>query len=74
MGYTDYRSRIDNVKQHIEWGCTGNADEFSKKIGVSRRTLFNYFETLKMDGLEIKYCRIRKTYYFVNQQDKPKKD
>ena len=65
MAYEDYRRRIENMQSHLKRERTGDASEFAHKIGVSRRTLFYYLETMRDEGIEIKFCRFRKTYYYV---------
>ncbi len=53
----------------IECGNTGTAEELAQKLCVSRRTLFNYFDVLKNQGLNIKYSRFRNTYYFIEDDE-----
>ncbi len=47
---------------------TGTSDEFALKIGLSRRMLFNFLDDLRDMGLEIAYCRKRKTYYSLSDE------
>jgi len=67
MAYEEYCRKMESLQHYIKRECTGNANEFAEKIGVSRRTLFNYLETLRIDGEEIEYCRFRKTYFFISK-------
>ena len=67
MAYEEYCRKMQSLQHYIKMECTGCSDEFADKLGVSRRTLFNYLETLRLDGIEIKFCRYRKTYYFDNK-------
>lgn len=60
--------RLENLKYHIKLENTGNAKELAKKLGISRRTLFNYLETLRIKGMPVKYDTISKTYYFVKDE------
>lgn len=53
----------------IECGNTGTAEELTQKLCVSRSTLFNYFDVLKNQGLNIKYSRFRNTYYFIEDDE-----
>ena len=59
---------MENLHHQIKRECTGDADELAEKLGVSRRTLFNYMEAMRIDGHTINYCRYRKTYYFEPQE------
>lgn len=50
---------------HIRREATGNAQGLAARIGLSRRHFFRYLEYLKDDcNLNIKYCKIRQTYYY----------
>lgn len=64
MNYADFLRKIERLKQLIESEATGSSEKLSKKLCLSRRTLFNYFELLKDEGYSVKFCKFRKTYYF----------
>ena len=66
MSYDDYRLRMEKLQNLIKKECTGNVDELSGKLGISRRTLFNDISTLRDNGFFIKYSKYRNTYYFDN--------
>lgn len=66
MSYAKYVHRIENLKYQIRRECTGNAEKFAEKLGISRRTLFRYLETLRDEGFVFKYDRYRKTYFLDN--------
>ena len=67
MAYKDYRRRIERLQEYIKRECTGDVEELSDKLGVSRRTLFYYIEILRDTGLVIKFDRYRNTYYYDNK-------
>ena len=67
MAYEDYRRRMERLQEYIRRECTGDVDELSGKLGVSRRTLFYYIEILRDTGLVIKFSRSRNTYYYGNK-------
>lgn len=46
--------------------ATGSPDEFSRKLKISKRQLFNDMDVLKLKGAEIKYNRTLGTYYYEN--------
>ena len=45
---------------------TGSLDELASLLRVSRRTINNYLEELRLMGAEIRFSRRRNTYYFGN--------
>jgi predicted DNA-binding transcriptional regulator YafY len=47
----------------LKHGTTGCADDLAEKLGVSRRTIYNYFEVLQDQGVRIGYDSYRKGYY-----------
>lgn len=70
MKHLKYFERYQRMQNLIIQERTGNASEFAKKIGLSRRMLFNYLEELRDAGLVIEYCRRRNTYYMpANNHD-----
>lgn len=64
MSYQKFLDSLEYLKILIEKENTGSTNELAFKLGVSRRTLFNYIEILKNQGFNIKFCRYRQTYYF----------
>lgn len=62
-----FMEKLEYLKYLIEKKNTGCAKELATKLGISRRTLFNYLDVIKDQGNNIKYCRYRKTYYFENK-------
>ncbi len=64
MNYTDFLNKREYLKKLIEAEKTGTANELSKKLNISRRTLFNYFHSFEVDNKVVNFCRRRKTYYF----------
>ncbi len=61
MKYLDLMERMD---QMIRFRCTGDATEFSNRLGISRRQLYYYIEELKYLGLPISYDRNGKTFFY----------
>jgi len=68
MAYDDYCRKMERLKYLIKREYTGNADELAEKLGVSRRTAFNYLETLRDEGVVIKFSKFRGTYYYGDSQ------
>lgn len=48
---------------------TGDPDEFSAKLGISRSAFFNMISELRLIGIDIRYSRKRQTYYYSNPDD-----
>lgn len=69
MKYLKYIDRYDRIKKLIHLENTGNAEDFSEKIGISRRMLFEYLADLRYNGEDILYCRKRKTFYFSPENE-----
>jgi biotin operon repressor len=61
--YKDYDKRIEILKQSILDSKTGNPDELAEKLGISRRTVFRNLEALRDKGNDIRFSKIRNTYY-----------
>ena len=60
-------SFIDTVSlfhQYVIKENTGKAEDFARKLGVSRATLYNMLSELESYGIEIEYSRFRETYYY----------
>jgi len=58
--------KLQQINQLIENGTTGTSFDFSKKLGISRSHLFNYFETLKEQGAVIKFDKKSGKYRYKN--------
>lgn len=61
-----YLDRIDRMNFLIFLRATESPDEFSRKLKISKRQLFNDMDVLKLKGAEIKYNRTLGTYYYEN--------
>jgi predicted DNA-binding transcriptional regulator YafY len=68
MKATDLLDRMIRINKLIKSECTGNPDEFSRKLGISRRQLYVDIECFKDMGVEIGYSRTRRTFYFKNEK------
>ncbi len=60
---------IDRVDGLIKLKSTGTADDLSRRLCVSRRTVYNILELMRSMGAPIEYCQIRRTYYYSYQCD-----
>lgn len=67
MNYKEFMEKREKLIRLIEAERTGTAEELADRLHCSRRTVFNYFELLNDEGMNIKFCRARATYYFKEQ-------
>jgi hypothetical protein len=52
----------------ISRGCTGNANEFAKRLNISRSTFFEYKACLRDDfSAEIEYFPLSNTYRYTKK-------
>lgn len=59
--------RISQIDRSLRFKKTGTADEFARKLCISRSTLFEMFSLMKDFGAEIAYCPHRQTYYYTQE-------
>lgn len=60
---------IERVDSLIKLKSTGTAHELSRRLCVSKRSVYNILELMKNMGAPIEYCQIRRTYYYSYQCD-----
>ena len=58
--------RMRRIHHLIKREATGTADEFAGKFNLKRRQLYNILDEFKDFGAEIRFSRIRNTYYYNN--------
>jgi predicted DNA-binding transcriptional regulator YafY len=58
---------LKRIHYLISIKATGTPSHFSKKIGISRATLYRYVETLTMFGAIIEYDRRNCHFYYTHQ-------
>lgn len=68
MRFVDKKEKLDYMVELIRKGKTGKAEDLSKRICVSRRTLFRYIDTLRELGYNVGYCARRETYYLIENE------
>ena len=67
LSVISYIERINRVYRLVRMERTGSRDELAAKLRVSRRTVNNYLEELRLMGAEIRFSRRCNTYYFANK-------
>lgn len=56
--------RINTINYYISIKGTGTPKEFAYKLNISERMIYEYLNLFKRIGAPIKYCKIKKTYYY----------
>ncbi len=64
MEFVKLSAYIQQFDTLVRQECTGTADEFAKRLGVSERTLQNHIQQLRELGIEVNYDHYRKTYKY----------
>ena len=57
--------RLEQIDQLIRQRRTGNAEEFARKLNISRRHVYNWLDDLKLHGLEIEYNRELRSFVYL---------
>lgn len=60
---------IERVDKLIKLKATGTADDLSKRLCVSRRSVYNILELMRRMDAPIEYCQTSRTYYYSYQCD-----
>ncbi len=58
-------NRIQQIDKLIRLNNTGNAEEFSEKLNISRRHVYNIIENRKDMGLDIEYNRHLSSFVYT---------
>jgi len=58
--------RFDLIYKLINEEQTGTANEFARKLGISRSQLFNYLDYLKSYEIDIRYDLFKNSYVIEN--------
>lgn len=56
--------RIERIDRLIRIKATGTPDQLANKLGMSRRSVFEYINLMKENGAPIKFCYSRQSYYY----------
>lgn len=66
MKALDQLERLKRMNQLIKAECTGTPDEFSNRLGISRRQLYSDIEYINDIGVKISYSKNRRTFFYCN--------
>lgn len=67
LSVIDYIGRINRLYRLIRMEHTGSLKELAGIMRISERTVSNYLEELRLMGADIRFSRLRNTYYFDNR-------
>lgn len=67
MEFTKFKTYIEHLDSLIGKECTGTADEFAQKLGISERTLQNHIQQLRGMGIDVIYDHYRRTYKYTQR-------
>jgi len=70
MSFEERTTRIELLIGMIERSNTGSAKELARKLGVSRRTVFNDIEFLRGKGFPIVFNLWNTSYRFEKKRKK----
>jgi predicted DNA-binding transcriptional regulator YafY len=62
MGYLEHKEKLDSLLYFVKSKSAVNVDSLSKKLEISERTVMRMIETLRLQGIDIKYCKKSKAY------------
>ncbi len=66
MGYLEYNQKLESLQYYIKSRSAVNVDALSQKLEVSRRTVLRMVETLRLQGVNVQFCKKRKCYFLIN--------
>jgi biotin operon repressor len=64
MKVFEFLDRISMMHKLVLRQKTGTPDEFARKLGVSRTTLYDLIDELKSRGVPIVYSKSAKTFFY----------
>jgi len=56
--------KLDRLDRLIRRKATGTPNQLAARLGCSRRTVYNFLQTLRGLGAEVTYCTERRSYYY----------
>ncbi len=57
---------LDRLDDLIRRRATGSPKQLACRLGVSKRTVYNFLDTLRDFGADVRYCPSRNSYYYAN--------
>jgi predicted transcriptional regulator len=66
MRIFEQKLRLEYFHELIKREATGDCDTFAKKLNLKKTQLYKLINEVKDYGADIKYDRLRETYYYAN--------
>jgi predicted DNA-binding transcriptional regulator YafY len=63
MGYLEHKEKLDSLLYFIKSKSAADVDSLSKKLNVSRRTILRMVDLIKLQGIDLRFCKKRKVYF-----------
>lgn len=64
MKVFEYLDRISMMHKLIKVRKTGTPEEFARRLGVSRTSLYELIDEMRIRGAPIKYSKAARTFYY----------
>jgi len=69
MKVFEYLDRISMLHKHVANQGTGTPEEFARRLGVSRTSLYELIDELRSRGAPIAYSKSAKTFFYKQPYD-----
>lgn len=69
MKVFEYLDRINRMHRMVQRKATGTPDECARHLGVSRTTLYELIDELRIHGAPIVYSKSARTYFYNSPFD-----
>lgn len=67
MKWIEHLILLNRLDKLIQRKATGNYQQLASRLKVAPRTVYNLLEILEELGAQIKYCKLRQSYYYSNE-------
>lgn len=62
MDYLTYSEKLNSIQYYIESKSAVTVNDLANRLEVSRRTVLRMVENLRLQGIDITYCKKQKAY------------
>jgi predicted DNA-binding transcriptional regulator YafY len=69
MKVFEYLERIRRMHSMVQRSATGTPEECARRLGVSRTTLYELIDELRLRGAPIVYSKSARTFYYSSPFD-----
>lgn len=68
MAIIKYLERVDRMNSLISMQSTGTPEEFARRMGMKRSTLFLTLQEMREIGTDIRYSNSCQSYYYADDR------